>query len=297
MHDYGSARIAGRRARLLPPDVLARLAAAGSADEMLLMLERIESWRGILRDLGPLVSPARAGIELAIERHRSACLADLPAFFPAPARALVEALVLPLDLERLLEVLRRRRAGEPAEAVARGVSRGALLDDVTLGAIARASDSATVARLLVRHGVLVREDAAALAAHRNEGADAEALERDVAIAFDAARRRRAAAGPREAGALVSGQLDAERDEAAAVDAELRSNGADAATDLERQLRLARLDRRAARARRDPLGIGVAIGYVAAVEAETIRLRAALAAVSSGWSRERAGAWLAAGAAR
>jgi vacuolar-type H+-ATPase subunit C/Vma6 len=276
--------------------VLARLAAAGSPEAMLLMLERLDPWRAVLGQVGPLMMPIAAGIEVAIERHRAACLAEVSGLFPEPARTLVEALVMPLDLERVLEVLRRRRVGETAEAVDAAVSRGALLGDAALGAIARAGDLRAVARLLARFGLLSAEEAAALGAGSSNGTDPVRLEAEVIAAFEHARRRRAGTrGVRGNGAAISAILDAERAEASAVVAELRASGPDAATDLEREVRLTRLDGLAARGRRDPLGIGVAIGYIAAVEAEAIRLRVALASVASGWSRDRAGAWLELGA--
>ena len=51
---------------------------------------------------------------------------------------------------------------------------------------------------------------------------------------------------------------------------------------ERALTLERLDGQARSGRRDPLGIGTVVGYVAAVEAQAIRLRAILARVRAGW---------------
>ena len=55
-----------------------------------------------------------------------------------------------------------------------------------------------------------------------------------------------------------------------------------ATIAERALTLERLDDEARFGRRDPLGVGTVIGYVAAVEAQAIRLRAILARVRAGW---------------
>jgi hypothetical protein len=46
---------------------------------------------------------------------------------------------------------------------------------------------------------------------------------------------------------------------------------------------ARLEALVRTARRDPLGIGVVAGYVAAVELQAMRVRAALARVVVGWS--------------
>jgi vacuolar-type H+-ATPase subunit C/Vma6 len=289
MYEYANARIAARRSQLLPREALVRLAAAESPAAMLLMLERFEAWRGTLRELGPLVAPPRSGIELAIERQRAARLAALAPLFPPPARGLVEALVLPLDRQRVVEILRRRGAGEAPERIAEAVGGGAVLDGAALGALARADDERALGRALAETGLFTRSEARGLGA-RWHGSDRRQLEADLVQAFDAARRRRAERGGGD-GAAIARLLDAERLEAAAVLRELRLNGPEAAADLERELHLQRLDARAARGRRDPLGIGVAIGYVAAVDAEAIRLRAALAAVARDWSHDRIGAWL------
>jgi vacuolar-type H+-ATPase subunit C/Vma6 len=64
--------------------------------------------------------------------------------------------------------------------------------------------------------------------------------------------------------------------------------------LDRGAALARLDGLARIARRDPLGIGPVAGYVAALEAGAIRLRAILAGLVGGWSRESVGSYLATG---
>ncbi|NJD29875.1 MAG: hypothetical protein FIA92_16480 [Chloroflexi bacterium] len=293
MYEYGNARIAARRARLLGPETLARLAGAESADAMLVMLERLDDWRVILRELGTLVTPPRSGIELAVERHRSGSLASLPRLYPPPARALVEALVMPLDLQRILEVLRRRRGGEPPESIESTVGRGALLGDPEMGRLARAATS-DIPRLLGAVGVLATTAAMQLAAAWNATTDSARQEADLQAAIDGARLERAE-WCRD-GIVVARIIEAERAERASLAAELDVTGASAAAAAERMAVLARLDELAARAHRDPLGVGVVAGYVAAIEAQAIRLRAALAAASGGWSRERTNTWLMARAA-
>jgi hypothetical protein len=70
----------------------------------------------------------------------------------------------------------------------------------------------------------------------------------------------------------------------------------AAWPLEREATLARLERVARAGPRDPLGISAVAGYVAALDAQAIRLRASLARVVAGWGPETARPYLAAGAA-
>jgi vacuolar-type H+-ATPase subunit C/Vma6 len=292
MVDYGNARVAALRGRLLDDDALRHLAEAGSPSAMLVQLERFHDWRATLRELGPLATRPRSAIELAIERHRSERLGTLPRLYGPPQRGLVEALVMPLDLERALEVLRRRRLGEGSEAVAETVSRGALLDERAVAALARAPNAGQAVRLLGRLRLIARERASALARAIERDGEWKALETGLLDATDAARETRATGAGADA-VLVRAIVGAERDDRAAVAAELAAEGAADAADLERQRTLARLDRVAAHAHRDPLGIGAVAGYVAAIEAQAIRLRAVLARVADGWSRERAGAWLAA----
>lgn len=290
MYDYGNARVAALRGRLLDGAALRHLGEAESPAALLVQLQRLDDWRPIVRQFGSLVDP-RAAIELAVELHRSSRLGLLPRLYGPPARALVEALVLPLDLERAIEVLRRRRAGEPPETVAAGVSPGALLDGLLLAAIARAPTAAQALRLLGRLGMISRADARSMAATLERDSEWASLEAKLFAASRAAREVRAA-GPGVDAESVRSMIAAERAEADAVSAELGRTGAAAAAELERTRSLARHDRIAARAHRDPLGIGAVAGYVAAVDAQAIRLRAILARVASGWSRERAGSWLA-----
>jgi hypothetical protein len=146
-----------------------------------------------------------------------------------------------------------------------------------------------VARVLRTAGILSGADAAALAAAWEASLEPRLQEASLLAAFDVARMARASSTVD--GIVVGEVIRAERAERAALQAELDAAGPSAAAAVERQAVLTRLDELAAKARRDPLGIGVVAGYVAAVDAQAIRLRAALAAAAGGWSRERAGVWL------
>lgn len=292
MYDYGNARIAALRSRLLDAEALHHLAEAGTPAALLVQMERLEDWRPILRELGPLAGRPRAAIELAIEQHRSARLGALPRMVDPPDRAFVEALVMALDLERVLEVLRRRRAGETGESVAATVSGGALLGERSIAAVARASSVPQAVRLLGRLGLIGRPGAKRLAAafERDDG-DWSALEAGLVAEGEATREARSAGRGPDA-ALAHDLVVAERDARAAIADELAAGSTASTAVLERERALARLDALAARSRRDPLGLGAVAGYVAAVEAQAIRLRAVVARVADGWSRERMGAWLA-----
>ena len=291
MFDYGNARVAALRGRLLDGDALRRLEEAESPAALLVQLERLDDWRPILRGLGSLTIDPRWAIELAVEGHRSARLGGLLTLYGPPARALVEALVLPLDLERVLEVLRRRRAGESPETVAATVSPGALLDGRRVGAVARASTVPHALRLLGRFGLITRAAAGSLGAAFERDPGWASLEaRLVAATSDAQEAR--VAGPGADADRARAIVAAQREQRVTVAAALEQEGAAAAAELDRIRTLARHDRLAARAHRDPLGIGSVAGYVASVEAQAIRLRAVLARVAGGWSRERTGAWLA-----
>ena len=101
-------------------------------------------------------------------------------------------------------------------------------------------------------------------------------------AADRARDARAAGRGTDA-AQVRRLLADERIARAAAVAELLSTGAAAASLVERTATAARLEALARAARRDPLGIGAVAGYVAAVELQAMRIRAALARVVVGWS--------------
>jgi hypothetical protein len=295
--DYGNARIAALRSRLLDEEAVRRLAASESPAALLVALERIDDWRPLVRELGPLVTSPRAAAELVIERHRTACLAPLPAFYPHPARDLVEALVLPLDLDRAIEVLRRRHGGEPGDVVSASVTRGALLDGSRIALLARAAPVEAV-RALASLGLLTRRAAATLARRYDRDGSWPELEAGLREAWEDARAARASVDGASAAdrSVLFAILAEDRAAARLVGAELRAAGPAAAAALERASTLRRLGRLAGRGHRDPLGIGAVAGYVAAVELQAIRLRAALAAVAGQWSRDHAGAWLSTGVA-
>lgn len=291
MYEYGNARIAALRGRLLDGPTLRRLQEAESAAELLVLLERAEDWRPILREVAPLAADSQGAFEVSVERHRSARLGALPRWYPPPARDLVDALVLPLDAQRVVALLRRRRAGETPEAVGATIVGGALLGTAQLGAIARAPTFAAAVRQLARSGVLPADAVASLAELYEGAAGAwEPLEAGLMAAFDRARLARAAGRGGDA-ARVRAIIAAERADREAVVGELRGEGASAAAHVERETTLARLDRFAAAGPRDPLGIGAVAGYVAAVEAQAIRLRAILARVAAGWSGQLVGTYM------
>jgi hypothetical protein len=283
MYDYGNARIAALRSRLLDASQLRRLATSETPDAFLTALERAEDWRAILRETAPLFSDPQAAVATAIERHRSARSRAMIGWYDGPTRRLAEALVMGLDLERLVAITRRRHGGASASAIGSSVTAGALLDVATLGAIARTSGEADLERVLVRAGVLTAAEARTLSADAG-GTDQRRLEDRIVHAFDTARARRAA-GRGQAARRVRAILADERAVRTAVVAELGEDGPSAAWLVERSLTLARLDRIARLGPRDPLGIGTVAGYAAAIEAQAIRLRASLARVVSGWGQD------------
>ena len=290
MYEYGNARIAALRGRLLDGPSLRRLVEAGSAAELLVLLERAEDWRPILREVAPLAADPQSAFEVSVERHRSARLGALPRWYAPPARGLVEALVLPLDAQRVVALLRRRRAGETPEAVGATIVGGALLGTAQLGAVGRAPTFAEAVRQLARLGVVQADAVASLAELREVGRAWEPVEAGLMEAFDRARLARVAGRGGDA-ARVGAIIAAERADREAVAEELRGDGTSAAAHVERATTLARLDRLAAAGPRDPLGIGAVAGYVAAVEAQAIRLRAILARVAAGWSSQLVGTYM------
>jgi len=290
MYDYGNARVAALRGRLLAPAELRRLAEADSAAAFLALLERAEDWRPILREVAPLVVEPQGAVEASIERHRSARLGALVRFYPPPARELVEALVLPLDRERVIALVRRRLAGEAPETIGATIVGGALLDATALGALARSPTLAGLLRALGRAGLVPRSEAVSIARDLDHGLGRPALEARLVELFDHGREVRAVGRDPNAG-TVRAILARERAERRAVADELLAEGPGAAALLERALTLARLDKLARSGRRDPLGIGSVAGYVAAVEAQAIRLRASLARVVAGWGHELVGFYL------
>lgn len=291
-YDYGNARVAAMRGRLLDRQALAGLAGSGSAEAILAQLERHPDWAPILRQVAPLGGDAGMALDAAIERHRSARTSVLARYYEETPRRLTEALVLPFDEERLLAVLRRRRAGQPPADIAAGVIPGALLDARSLAEVARAGGPAECLRPVVQAGVMAAADAARLVAAELAGKGTVELEALLRDAFDRARQARAEGSGEDARA-VREVLARERADRDAVIMQLTDGGPALATLLERARKLARLDALAALGRRDPLGIGTVAGYLAALEAQAVRLRAALARVRAGWSAELVATYMAA----
>ncbi len=287
MIEYGNTRVAAMRSRLLTAAELRRLEQASGAAELLGLLERAADWQAVLRGLGPLAANPATAVEAAAERVHAERLAALPRFYGGSLAGPVEALVLPLDHARLVALLRRRRAGERPEAIGESLVRGALLSVSDLGRIARAPSPADGVLLAARLGVLGRPGADRVVAAIRSGADDARVERLLAQAADQARDA-LAAGRTRACRRVRALLDDERAIRAAAVAELEAAGAAPASFLERTATAARLEALARAARRDPLGIGVVAGYVAAVELEAMRVRGALARAVVGWSDELLG---------
>ena len=127
-YDYGNARIAAMRGRLLDRAVISRLGESATPSVMVAQLDRDPDWAPIMRRIAPLGADPSVALETAIEYHRSARLGALPPFYDGRDRRFVEVLVMPLDAERAVGLLRRRRAGEPAESIASTTIPGALLD-------------------------------------------------------------------------------------------------------------------------------------------------------------------------
>jgi hypothetical protein len=291
--DYGNARVAAMRSRLLDRTALARLAESGSPAVLLNSLERVEDWAPILRTVSALGAEPAAVVDAAIERHRSARLGALPRFYGPPVRALVAALVVPLDLERVVALVRRRRAGASPDELGSTIVGGALLSPADLGRLARAPTLGDLGAILAVLGLV---DHAAVGELRVAADPLVPPERWESALQDAIDRTRAAwaAGRGSDAAVVREALADERRARDAAVAELADGDSAGAATLDRGSALARLDGLAHVARRDPLGIGPVAGYVAAVEAGAIRLRAILAGLVGGWSRESVGSYLATG---
>ena len=299
MYEYGNARIAALRGRLLGPGVLRQLAESESPAALLEHLARLDDWQPFVAAPLPGAGVAAAGtvgtgsarvVMETIERHRSARLGALPRWYERPARALVEALVLPLDCERVIALLRFRVAGVGPAVALDQVGAGAVLDERQLAEIARAPTLAAAVRLLGDAGLAERRAAERLAMLCDRGEAWAAVEAGVVEVCLQARRARAAGAGADA-VWVREFLSTERAAEHAVFVELSERGIEAAASLDRRSTLARLDLLARRARRDPLGIGVVAGYVAAVETQAIRLRAILGRVAGRWNRERAAGYM------
>ena len=286
--DYGNARVAAWRSRLLDRGTLQRLAESSSPTVLLATLGRDPEWRTVVRDVASLGGDPAAAIDMAIERHRAARLAGLPAMYDGRERRLVEALVMSLDGERIVAILRRRRAGEAADAIGATIVPGALLDAASLGRIARAVSLSEVAGLIARAGLIPAAAQRPLAALLD--GPGPRTELDLVQAFDRARLERAmgrSADARFVRDLISREV-ADRRSAAT---ELAASGVAAAVLVERTSTLARLDDVAAGAREDPLGIRTVAAYVAAIGAQAIRLRVVVARVVAGWTAAMARPYL------
>lgn len=294
-YEYGNARVASRRGRLLDRDMLTHLAESATMAAVAAQLERSDDWAPILRQASALGDPATV-LDAAIELHRSARWGALPSWYEGRPRRLVEALVLPLDAERVIAVQRRRRGGEPLDEIASSVIPGALLGARDLARVARAAGPAASLEPLVLRAVLSAADAVELAAAETAGRSTADLESMLLAAVERSRRARAGGRGSDA-AAVRQMLERSADEIDAVVVELDEGGPTVATLLQRSTRLARLDALAALGRRDPLGIGAVAGYLAAVEVQAIRLRAVVARVRSAWTFEDAAPYLAATAER
>ena len=297
-YDYGNARVYGMRGRLLDIGRIRRLGGAAGPGEFLALLGQEPDWRPLVASPGEAGRDGRAAADDLIERWRAARQRGLLRLYGPPIRRLVEALVMPLDAERVVEILRRRRAGAPADAVERTVAPGALLDERALGRLAWMPTEAGLLRGLGAGGLIAPDDAAALGtlvegpvASADAEARAVATEAGFRAAVERARAARAQGrGPDAASlrAILAGEA-VDRD---AVAAELAANGPTPAAVLERTLALARWTALDHGAHRDPLGIGPVAAYVAAVELTVIRLRAVLARVAGAWRDEHVAPYLA-----
>ena len=290
MYDYGNARVAARRSRLLDAVAYRRLSEASSPATMLALLGGFEDWRPVLAEVAALSGDPGPAVDAAIERHRSRRLSALPRWYPGRARRLVEALIAPLDVERLVAVLRRWRAGEKPEAIGAAVAPGALLGSAGIGQLARAPSIEAMLVIAGRVGLIGAADARSIGRLAAGAVPAARIERAVLGATDTARLR--LAGGRGGDArFVRQVVGLEIATRAAAVAALNDSGAAAGALVERAETLARLDGLAALGRRDPLGIAAVAGYVAAIEVQAVRLRAILAGVGAGWSPARLAEYL------
>jgi hypothetical protein len=293
-YDYGNARVAGMRGRLLDRADLQQLALASDPAAFGAALGHFDDWRPVFREMALLGAEADASLEPAIERHRGEQIGLLPRLFDGPARRLVEALVMVLDQERVLAAFRRRRGAVTTDPTG-ATPRGALLDAAALWRLARAPGPAAAIEVVAASDLIARADRASLVEALEQGRG-EAFEALFIAACDRSRDDRTRGGGSQS-ELVRSALARERADRAAAARELRENGPLAAAVAERALALARFDRFARVARRDPLGIGMVMGYVAAIELQAIRLRAVLARVRGNWPAEALDPYLGASGGR
>jgi vacuolar-type H+-ATPase subunit C/Vma6 len=290
MYDYGNARVAARRAGLLDAAAYRRLAEASSPATLLVLLGTHDDWRPVLAEVAALSADPGPAVDAAIERHRSRRLSALLRWYGERPRRLVEALVLPLDVERLLALLRRRRAGEKAETIGAAVASGALLGAAEIGRLARAATLEALLERAAELGLLASADGASIGRLAAAGAPPARVEAALLEAADGARLARARGRTADA-RLVREAIEREIAVRANGAAVLRESGAAAGAFVERSDTLDRLDALVSVGRRDPLGIGVVAGYVAAIELQAIRLRAILAGVVAGWPPTLVGEYL------
>jgi len=286
--DYGNTRVAAWRSRLLDPGDFQRLAESSSPAVLLATLGRDPEWRTVVRDVASLGGDPAAAIGATIERHRAARLAALPAMYDGRERRLVEALVMSLDGERIVAILRRRRAGESADAIGATIVPGALLDAASLGQIARAVPLGKVVRLLARAGLIPTGAQRPLVALLDGPWPRTELE--LVEAFDRARLERATGRGADA-RFVRDLIAREIVDRRAATGELAASGVAAAVLVERTSTLSRLDEVAAGAREDPFGIRPVAAYVASIGAQAIRLRVVVARVVAGWTAAMARPYL------
>ncbi len=295
-YEYGNARLAAQRARLPGSARIRRLGQASGCGEVLALLGQDLDWQPIGRSPGGIGGDARAAAEDLVERWRAAREGGMLRYYDPPVRPLVEALVMPLDTERVVEILRLRRAGTPADEIERRLAPGALLGEPLLRRLARTPTDAALFRALGAAGLVPGDAAAALAAlTAGAGGFAEreartaATEAGLRVAVERARAGRVVGRGADA-AAVRAILAGEAADQKAVAAELAANGSTPAAILERSLALERWAALEGAAHRDPLGIGPVAAFVAAVELTVVRLRAVLARVAGAWHDEQAAAF-------
>lgn len=276
--DYGNARVSALRGRLLDAAVLRRVSVAPSAHAILEILGGQEDWRAIVREAVASERETAAAARVAVERHIGVRLGRLPTFFPPPARELVEALVLPLDRDRVLDLVRRRRAGDSVVSMEASIVPGALLGTADLVALARTESLATFARGLVPLGMLLAVDALRLA-DLPPDPPAETVDTLLRAGIETAREARITGRDRESG-RVRAIVESERADLEAVAHATAIRSPQAAL-IARAAILARLDRLAREGSADPTGVGTVAGHVAGLEAETLRLRTRLVEIAEG----------------